>query len=41
MQDLLSELEISFEKAFFSLLVSENSYQATLYILKTQADLLK
>lgn len=30
MQDLIaSELEFSFEKMFFSLLVSENSYQAT------------
>lgn len=30
MQDLLSELEFSFEKVIFNLLVSENSYQATL-----------
>lgn len=30
MQNLISELEFSFEKVFFSLLVSEISYQATL-----------
>jgi len=41
MQDLISEWEFSFEKEFFSLLVSESSYQATQWILVMQADLFK
>lgn len=41
MCNLISELQFSFEKVFFILLVSGNSYQATPQILVMQADLFK